>query len=412
MILNYITQFFLWVALRILKHSNDSQLAGQTRTREILQPFTRNFQKSIVHDPAPYNSTMSSSAPNIPLEQAAQCGGTYHILSCGHGILTARLEPCACNCLKPSNNIAFACQDCAGAIRDTLNDQLTCAEKMRLDLAEKSGNDAQYQLYLSEYVTARVSAISTCQAVLNHIEGSRRASSPARVETISAFEFWQEQHPFITYNEYARQRPELFGLPAPSSGANSTMSAGLANGENLVNNTCSSNLSPSEPILRPRLFVPSKRPCTEPFTDDIPTSKHHKAKAPIILDKADQKRPAKHLRDQADEDPYFPSTSLNDGDIQIPPKRRSNYPAVNFSEPKFAPQPPTLVVLQLGKRLRDQDEEAAGSASKSHCMRMEGMTEPKFGQSTYEVLQEKREWSGEEMETRDGPSNRKIQKHF
>ena len=75
---------------------------------------------------------------------------------------------------------------------------------MRLDWAEKSGDNAQYQFYLSEYVTARVAATSTCHTVLSHIEGSRRGCFPAKTETILAFGFPPGEHPFIAHNKYVR----------------------------------------------------------------------------------------------------------------------------------------------------------------------------------------------------------------
>ena len=74
----------------------------------------------------------------------------------------------------------------------------------------------QYQLYLSEYITERVAATSICHTVLSHIEGSRRACFPAKTETISAFGFPPGKHPFIVYNEYVRQHPELFDMSSPS----------------------------------------------------------------------------------------------------------------------------------------------------------------------------------------------------
>ena len=131
--LNYPTQFFFQFASRILlKHPDHTQSTDQTQARRILQSFTRKPPGLNTFNLAPYNSTM----PQDPSKQAAQCCRIYHILSRSREILTTQLEPRGCSCSKPLNNVAFACRDCAGAMGNVLNHQLTHAEKMQLGWAE------------------------------------------------------------------------------------------------------------------------------------------------------------------------------------------------------------------------------------------------------------------------------------
>lgn len=333
--LSYPTQFFFQFASRILlKHPDHTQSTDQTQARRILQSFTRKPSGSNTSNLAPYNSTMSPSTPQDPSKQAAQCCRIYHILSCGREILTTQPEPCGCSCSKPLNNVAFACRDRAGAMRNVLNHQLTQAEKTQLGWAEKSGDNVQYQFYLFEYITARVAATSTCHTVLSHIEGSRRACFPAKTETISAFGFPPGKHPFIAYNEYVRQHPELFGMPGPSNATNSPTSAGPSNAGNQPDGFGSPNFLESYVIPGPGLAVPGKRPGIENPPDGVPIAKHHKAKIPIIFHPGDGKKHAsKHSRGEADEDQYLPYASMGDGDTQSRAKCRTSSAPVNFSEP-------------------------------------------------------------------------------